>query len=188
MKPWLLNILACPIDKHHPLEARFFSWETIDEDMKKIAGEAGKPSQYLRKNYRHLVRQLRDGTISPSAIHAVEDLTGSDSSGKLLSRAESAVDRLKDELGRTEEDLLRAFAEDVDALYRFLNLIEVNEGLLVCPECGRWYPMGSAVETIPEMLPDDLRERDRDLKWLERWRKLVPKTVLEHGKPYNLKE
>jgi uncharacterized protein YbaR (Trm112 family) len=74
----------------------------------------------------------------------------------------------------------------VDALYRFLNLVEVDAGLLVCPECGRWYPIGSAVETIPEMLPDDLREEERDLEWLEKWRELVPKPVLDEGRPFNL--
>jgi len=42
------------------------------------------------------------------------------------------------------------------------------------------------VETIPEMLPDDLRERERDLKWLEKWRDRVPARVLENGKPFNL--
>ncbi len=65
-------------------------------------------------------------------------------------------------------------------------MMEVDTGLLVCPECGRWYPIGSAVETIPEMLPDDLREKDRDLKWLEEWRQHVPEHVITDGKPYNL--
>ena len=42
------------------------------------------------------------------------------------------------------------------------------------------------METIPEMLPDELREKDRDLEWLEKWRAVVPKPVLEEGRPYNL--
>ena len=83
---------------------------------------------------------------------------------------------------------MKELPDDVDALYRFLNLVELDAGLLVCPECGRWYPIGSAVETIPEMLPDDLREKERDLEWLERWRGLVPSQTIEGGKPYNLTE
>ena len=83
---------------------------------------------------------------------------------------------------------MKEFPEVVDALYRFLNLVELDAGLLVCPECGRWYPIGSAVETIPEMLPDDLRDKERDLEWLERWRGLVPPQTIEGGKPYNLTE
>lgn len=186
MKPWLLNILACPIDKHHPLEARFFSWETSAEETRKIASEAGEPSPHFRKSYRHLAKQLLDGTISTAAMRSIEDLTDSEDSAALLTSAVEAVSRLEQALNRSDEELLRDFPDDIDRLYRFLNLVEVDAGLLVCPECGRWYPIGSAVETIPELLPDDLRERDRDLAWLERWRALVPAHVLERGKPFNL--
>ncbi len=186
MKPWLLNILACPIDKHHPLEARFFSWETSAEELRKIASEAGEPSPHFRKSYRHLAKQLKDGTISPSAMRAIKDATGSEDSARLLADSVEAMSRLEQILDRPEEELLRDFPEDIDRLYRLLNLLELDAGLLVCPECGRWYPIGSAVETIPELLPDDLRERDRDLAWLERWQEQVPSSVLERGKPFNL--
>jgi uncharacterized protein YbaR (Trm112 family) len=186
MKPWLLNILACPIDKHHPLEAYLFSWETSEEEMLKITSEAGLPSPHFKKNYEHLAKQLVDGTISPASIRNIEDISDSETSKGLMAVAIDAIARLKLVQNKCEEDLLLEYPEDVDALYRFLNLIEVDAGLLVCPECGRWYPIGSAVETIPEMLPDDLRDRERDLKWLEKWREKVPTKVLEEGKPYNL--
>ncbi|KON31340.1 hypothetical protein AC482_01185 [miscellaneous Crenarchaeota group-15 archaeon DG-45] len=106
----------------------------------------------------------------------------------MLTAVVEAVGRLEPEVDRSEEELLRDFPADIDMLYRFLNLIEVDSGLLVCPDCGRWYPIGSAVETIPELLPDDLRERERDLAWLMRWREQVPPTVLERGKPFHLGE
>jgi uncharacterized protein YbaR (Trm112 family) len=186
MKPWLLNILACPIDKHHPLGARLFSWETSEEEMRKIASEAGLPSVHFRKNYEHLTKQVVDGTISIPAIREVEDVSDSNAAKELLAIAVDAATRLKRVQDICEEDLLKDYPEDIDVLYRYLNLIEVASGLLVCSECGRWYPIGSAVETIPEMLPDDLRERERDLKWLEKWRDRVPVRVLENGKPFNL--
>jgi uncharacterized protein YbaR (Trm112 family) len=186
MKPWLLNILACPIDKHHPLEAYLFSWETTEEELRKIASEAGQPNTHFKKNYRHLAKQLVDGTISPEAIRSIKDLSGYDDSVGLLAVAIDAINRLKRVPETCEDDLLRDHPEDIDALYRFLNLMEVDAGLLVCEECGRWYPVGSAVETIPEMLPDDLREKERDLKWLEKWRDLIPARVLERGRPFNL--
>jgi len=187
MKPWLLNILACPLDKHHPLEARLFSWKTSPEEMREIA-KSGAPSPRFRENYRHLAKQLRDGTISPAALRTIEDMTGSKESAGLLAGAVEAVDRLERVLDRSETELMRDHQDDIDRLHRFLNLVEVDAGLLVCPECGRWYPVGSAVETIPELLPDDLRERDQDLAWLRRWRKFVPPSVLERGKPFNLSE
>jgi len=186
MKPWLLNILACPIDKHHPLEAHFFTWETAQEELRKAAEEAGRPSSAFDRSYRQLTKQLKDGTISPAAMRAIEDLTGSDDSAGLLEGAVEAVGRLERSLDMTGRELLRDFAGEIDRLHRFLNLLEVDAGLLVCSECGRWYPVGSSVEAIPELLPDELRDRDRDIAWLERWRELMPPSVLEDGKPFNL--
>jgi len=188
MKPWLLNILACPIDKHHPLDSRFFSWETKPDEMRKIVSEAGVPSPHFKKGYRHVIKQLKDGTISPLAIEMLDDLTGSDDSKALLARAVESIHKIRESLDQTDDELLTNFPAEIDTLYRFFNLIEVDAGLLVCKECGRWYPVGSAVETIPELLPDDLRERERDMAWLKKWRGLVPSEVLEKGKPFNLKE
>lgn len=186
MKPWLLNILACPIDKHHPLEVQFFKWETPVDEMKKIVSEAGVLSTYLKKNYEHLAKQLVDGTISPAAIKMIEDVSGSVDGSRLLAIAVDAISRLEMATNMCEEELLKEYPEDIDALYRFLNLVEVDAGILVCPKCERWYPIGSAVETIPEMLPDDLREKERDLEWLKKWKELVLTKVLENGKPYTL--
>ena len=33
MKPWLFDILACPIDKHFPLNLYIFSFETETEEF-----------------------------------------------------------------------------------------------------------------------------------------------------------
>ncbi|MCS7142825.1 MAG: Trm112 family protein [Aigarchaeota archaeon] len=63
--------------------------------------------------------------------------------------------------------------------YRF----EVTNGLLVCNKCNRWYPI---IDDIPIMLPDDLRNRNRDLEFLRRWKDRIPSAILESGKPYGL--
>jgi uncharacterized protein YbaR (Trm112 family) len=186
MKPWLLNILACPIDKYHPLQANFFSWETGEEELHKIVSEAGQPNIHFKKNYKHLAKQIKDGTISPSSVRNIKDLSGSLNSQSLLATAVDAITRLE-RVETSEEDLPRDYPEDLDALYRFFNLIEVKEGILYCSKCGRWYPIGSAVETIPEMLPDDLREKDRDITWLKKWSEKIPTQILEEGKPFNTK-
>jgi uncharacterized protein YbaR (Trm112 family) len=174
MKPWLLNILACPIDKHHPLEAYFFSWETPEKDVNDIAANAGKPKKELEEKYRILRKQLSDGTISPPSIATIKDLTGSKATTSLQTKA---VKLLK---GKTESK------EDLDTIYRYLNILEVREGLLVCPECGRWYPIGRAVESIPELMPDELRDGEKELEWLGKWKDVVPGDVLEKSKPLKL--
>lgn len=68
-------------------------------------------------------------------------------------------------------------------LHVFEEKDEITEGLLVCPECNRWYPIS---DEIPQMLPDDLRESKDDLDWLRKWKHRVPPTVLSSGKPFHL--
>ncbi|MBN2336095.1 hypothetical protein JXL21_11095 [Candidatus Bathyarchaeota archaeon] len=186
MKPWLLNILACPIDKHHPLDAYFFKWETTEEELEKINREAGKPTAHFTKQYRHLAKQIADNTVSPPALEKIMDETGSTHSQELYAEVKKFIRRLVFEKEHEEKKLLNEFPEGVDVLYRYLNLIEVEEGLLWCPKCGRWYPIGSAVETIPELMPDDLREKERDLEWLAKWKDKLPDEVLTEGKPFTL--
>ncbi|MGQ9760098.1 MAG: Trm112 family protein [Candidatus Methanomethylicaceae archaeon] len=59
---------------------------------------------------------------------------------------------------------------------------EIEEGLLVCKNCNRWYPI---IESIPHMLPDDLREEKEDLIFLTKWKEKVPESVLKDGKPFH---
>src|SRR5260370_16531162 len=68
-------------------------------------------------------------------------------------------------------------------LHVFEEKEEIAEGLLVCPQCDRWYPIS---DEIPQMLPDDLREAKEDLEWLRRWKDQVPDKVLPQQKPSNL--
>jgi uncharacterized protein YbaR (Trm112 family) len=60
---------------------------------------------------------------------------------------------------------------------------EIDEGMLTCSNCGRWYPI---IEAIPHMLPDDLREFNDDTGFLAKWKERVPEAVLKEGKPFNL--
>jgi uncharacterized protein YbaR (Trm112 family) len=69
-------------------------------------------------------------------------------------------------------------------LHVFEEKEEIVEGLLVCSECNRWYPIS---DEIPQLLPDDLRESGEDLRWLAKWKDRVPERVLAEGKPFSLK-
>ena len=69
-------------------------------------------------------------------------------------------------------------------LYVFEEKEEIVEGMLVCQECGRWYPI---MDEIPQLLPDDLREQEPELAWLQKWKALVPESVLREGKPFTLR-
>jgi uncharacterized protein YbaR (Trm112 family) len=60
---------------------------------------------------------------------------------------------------------------------------EVLNGLIFCNKCSRYYPIRN---TIPIMLPDDLRKSDEDLKFLEKHKTKIPSNILKNGKPFPL--
>jgi len=62
---------------------------------------------------------------------------------------------------------------------------EVLEGALYCSSCGRWFPI---IDTIPHMLPDDIRkrERSRELEFLEKHKASLPEKIVRFGRPHNL--
>lgn len=62
---------------------------------------------------------------------------------------------------------------------------EIVEGILICENCKRWYPIK---DEIPIMLPDDLRDRNEDLKFLEKYKDKIPEEIVKEGKPFNLGE
>ncbi|MFQ5711656.1 MAG: Trm112 family protein [Candidatus Geothermarchaeales archaeon] len=60
---------------------------------------------------------------------------------------------------------------------------EIEEGAIYCPDCGRFYPI---IDSIPVMLPDELRERKEDVSFLKKWRDALPQKIVLKGKPINL--
>ncbi len=61
--------------------------------------------------------------------------------------------------------------------------VEIVNGVLFCGKCGRWYPIQ---DEIPRMLPDDLRDRNEEVKFLATWKARIPVKILKEGKPFNL--
>jgi len=61
----------------------------------------------------------------------------------------------------------------------------VKEGLLFCTKCSRYYPI---IDEIPVMLPDELREKqkDRDIGFLKKWQSKIPEKVIKQGNPWHL--
>ncbi len=61
--------------------------------------------------------------------------------------------------------------------------IEIDEAILICPKCERWYPVK---EEIPRMLPDDLRNKNEELAFLKEHRGEIPEKTLKLGRPFNI--
>ena len=64
---------------------------------------------------------------------------------------------------------------------------EIDEALITCPKCGRWYPV---IDGIACMLPDDLRmdgkQRKEETAFLERWKERITPEIKESGVPFGL--
>ncbi|MFQ5940244.1 MAG: Trm112 family protein [Nitrososphaerales archaeon] len=59
----------------------------------------------------------------------------------------------------------------------------IVNGALFCSKCSRFYPI---IEEIPIMLPDELRNKANDIKFLEQWKDNLPSKIVKEGKPWHL--
>lgn len=57
------------------------------------------------------------------------------------------------------------------------HIVDIIEGLLVCGECGHWYPISNFV---PELLPDHLRDWEKDIHFLSEFSKNLPKKLYKY--------
>lgn len=64
-----------------------------------------------------------------------------------------------------------------------LNDTVINEGILFCDKCFRFYPI---VDEIPVMLPDELREMKSEIEFLQKWKDKIPDKVIKTGNPWHL--
>ncbi len=59
----------------------------------------------------------------------------------------------------------------------------VVEGSLYCANCDRFYPI---IEEIPIMLPDELRDKNQDIAFLEKHKNSLPQKIIKDAKPWHL--
>jgi len=59
----------------------------------------------------------------------------------------------------------------------------VEEGLLLCRTCLRFYPI---TEEIPIILPDELRDKKKDIDFLKTWNKSIPNDLMKDLKPWTI--
>lgn len=189
MKLWLLEILACPIDKAYPLSLDIFEWakhdtltfEKIIEDFsnKKLSNTIDdKPIVQIDDTEGLLIRD--DLVIKPTLVAEylsilllkieelkfVKDLSktaGSEALSIIMNTIKPALENFKNHMGDNIDSIMQELL--------FLNLViyhfEIETGVIHCPDCERWYPI---VQTIPQMLPDNLRNKETDKKFQSVWK------------------
>ena len=59
----------------------------------------------------------------------------------------------------------------------------IKEGVLFCSQCSRFYPI---IEEIPVMLPDELRDKEKDIQFLQKWHEKIPSKIIKNGQPWHL--
>jgi uncharacterized protein YbaR (Trm112 family) len=59
----------------------------------------------------------------------------------------------------------------------------IKEGVLFCSQCSRFYPI---IEEIPVMLPDELRDKEKDIQFLQKWHEKIPRKIIKNGHPWHL--
>lgn len=59
----------------------------------------------------------------------------------------------------------------------------VIEGALYCTDCSRFYPI---IEEIPIMLPDDLRDKNKDIDFLNKNQNKLPEKIIKEASPWHL--
>ena len=61
--------------------------------------------------------------------------------------------------------------------------IIIEEGILFCNNCSRFYPI---VEEIPIILPDELRDKNKDMEFITKWSNSLPEKVVKKALPWHL--
>ncbi len=207
MKFWLYDILACPIDKHYPLKLYIFSYENSPDEFNLYIDifKQRDISKITQENVIRIEKKEHDTLIKDDVIieaNKIENylrliLKSIDEFDYIYDRSSNELSKdcmtmIQNEIKKAIQNFLNnlnpvQISEIIPELF-FLNKIKVNieieSGVLFCPKCKRWFPI---IETIPQMLPDEFRKEEEELKFLKTIRNLLDEEFFKQDlKPYNL--
>jgi uncharacterized protein len=128
-----------------------------------------------------LIRRMLDILVCPfdkeSSLELFEfstrNLENTDS--KINSKSSPQNVKLEDSNENKKEDILNDLSKNDDVV--------IEEGMLFCNSCSRFYPI---VEEIPIILPDELRDKNKDLELMKKWRDSLPEKVVNKALPWHL--
>ena len=60
---------------------------------------------------------------------------------------------------------------------------EIIEGVLYCSRCSRFFMITNG---IPVMLPDELRDKDKELSFLAKWKDRLPDKIVNKAEPWHI--
>jgi len=207
MKPWLFDILACPIDKKFPLELYIFSFENKETEFKEILEFYKKRDIQKIKNSSIINIEENEGQLSLKddiviektpvreyldlillsirEFNHIHNKTSLATSNECFNTASSIlVEKITNLQNQSDFSDIENILPELYFLNKLKIEIEIETGLLFCPECCRWFPI---IETIPQMLPDEFRNADEEIKFLNTNKHLLDDTFLKQDlKPFKI--
>ncbi|MHA1270794.1 MAG: Trm112 family protein [Candidatus Helarchaeota archaeon] len=214
MKIGLLDLLACPICKYWPIKLQIFTWETKENTFKKALD--GISDITILKDLTKIIKRkdqfedcininenyIQDDLIRYS-LRLDEYIKKFNEILKNLNYITISNERIQFKVHEKVNEIYKNFLsmENVDDEQKLKQFIldqlpniylvnwyfqraEINDGIMFCDKCKRWYPIS---ETLPHMKPDNLRIKKEEVKFLKKWKNLIPEDILSEGKPFNLK-
>ena len=207
MKPWLFDILACPIDKNFPLKLYIFSYETSNEKIRSILEIPNHSNSNTLKSENIVIISQENGKVSVQddiilektplvsylnlikssleELENIQDLSEMESSKMLLEKMRTDFyTKLKKSISNLPKNDLDEILPELVMINKFKFEIEIETGILFCPECKRWYPI---IDTIPQMLPDEYRDEQAEIEFLKTNKNLLHKEFFQQDlKPFNI--
>jgi len=207
MRPWLCDILACPIDKFFPLELIIFSFETDENIFKEILEtydkrdiisikkenivEIEQKNEELLLKDEIVIEKSKFGIYINAIISSVKEVDNiSDKSSSELSKRcihiiqNDIKQKLKAFSNNLTNEYIDTILPELYLLNKFKTEIEIERGILFCSQCKRWFPI---IETIPQMLPDEYRDEEADILFLKTNKDLLDNAFFKQNlKPFNL--
>jgi uncharacterized protein YbaR (Trm112 family) len=207
MKPWLFDILACPIDKSFPLKLFIFSFETKTEEFETFIDiyekrdltfiKEQKVIEVLEENNLLLIKDNITIEKTPlksyleliiSSINELDNIYDRTKNAYSVKCFKMIQNGIKQKIVEFRDKNDFSNIENIYPELYFLNKVkvetEIESGLLFCNECNRWYPI---LDTIPQMLPDQFRDRKKDIEFLKINKNLLDEEFFNQNlKPFNL--
>ncbi|MFX0024967.1 MAG: Trm112 family protein [Candidatus Hermodarchaeota archaeon] len=207
MKPWLFDILACPIDKHFPLELFIFSFGTSEDEFQLFVNNYKKRDLEIvkKENIIEIYREndnlfVKDNIIieqtpiqkylelislSINELDFIHDKSSNKASKICFNIIKNEI---KKKIINYSKNIKLDKIETLLPEFIFINKIkletEIESGLLFCPRCKRWFPIR---DSIPQMLPDEYRNENEEIDFLKLNSKLLGEKFFKHDlKPFNI--
>lgn len=146
-----------------------------------------KIDEYFKfyKNFLNEFQEIIDESDESINKHANElcMLIKNDVSKKIInfivnenfSEFENAGDIDEKLLVNTLMDKIQPIFQELLLLNYYFFIMEINEALLICPKCKRWYPV---IQSIPRLFPKTMARQEMDVAFKEKWMSKYPKDVV----------